>query len=69
MPEEKRGRGKPVTHPPVLCVETDKVYKTYKAAAEAIGGSRHGVRRNCEGTQQHHHSLHFEWLKPPQDKH
>ena len=61
--EEKRGRGKPVIHYPVMHVETGKVYKTYKEAGESINGSRHGVRRCCEGTQKHHHSQHFRWVK------
>lgn len=58
---EKRKRGKPVTHPKVLHVESGKVYKEYTQAAEAIGGSRHGVRRCCEGTQKHHHGQHYIW--------
>lgn len=58
----KRKRGKPVTHPKVLHVESGKVYKEYTQAAEAIGGSRHGVRRCCEGTQKHHHGQHYIWI-------
>lgn len=58
---EKRKRGKPVTHPKVLHVESGKVYKEYTQAAEEIGGSRHGVRRCCEGTQKHHHGQHYIW--------
>lgn len=59
----KRKRGKPVTHPPIVHVESGKVYKEYTQAAEAIGGSRHGVRRCCEGTQRHHHGQHYIWNK------
>lgn len=62
-PLAKRKRGKPVTHPPIVHVESGKVYKEYTQAAEAIGGSRHGVRRCCEGTQRHHHGQHYIWHK------
>lgn len=52
-------RGRPVTHPEIVHEETGKVFTTYTEAAESIGGSRHGVRRCCEGTQKHHHGNHF----------
>ena len=57
-----RKRGKPVTHQKVKHVETGNVFKTYLEAGESIGGSRHGVRRCCEGTQKHHHHNHFVWI-------
>ena len=56
---EKRGRGKPVVHPPVLCIDTGKVFKTYTEAAEAVGGSRYGVRKCCNGDLKSHHKYHF----------
>lgn len=55
-------RGRPVAHPKVKCVETGDIYDTYKAAGEAIGGSRYGVRKVCEGTQSHHHGRHYIWV-------
>lgn len=58
----KRKRGKPVTHPLIIHVESGKVYKEYTQAAKDIGGSRHGVRRCCEGTQRHHHGQHYIWI-------
>ena len=62
----KRKRGRPITHPKVLNVETGELYHTYTDAGEAIGGSRHGVRRTCEGTQKHHKGYHFRWFGPKQ---
>ena len=59
----KRKRGKPVTHPRIRCIETGETYDTYKDAGEAIGGSRFGVRKVCEGTQSHHHGRHYEWIE------
>ena len=61
--ENKRGRGKPVTHPRVKCQETGEIFSTYLDAGKSVGGSRHGVRRNCEGTQAHHKGYHFKWVK------
>ena len=58
----KGKRGRPVTHPKVLHIETGNLFNTYKDAGESIGGSRHGVRRCCEGTQKHHHGNHFRWF-------
>lgn len=55
----KRRPGRPVTHPPVQNRETGKVYATYTEAGAAIGGDRHGVRRNAEGIQSHHKGYHF----------
>lgn len=65
--ETKRRRGKPVIHPPIEHLETGRVFKEYTEAAESIGGSRHGVRRCCEGTQKHHHGQHFEWIMEGED--
>lgn len=57
----KRKPGRPVTHPPVQNRETGKVYATYTEAGAAIGGDRHGVRRNAEGIQSHHKGYHFDF--------
>ena len=59
MERFKRRRGKPVTHKPVMCVETGKTYKYFKDAAADNGGSRWGVRKCAEGTQTHHHGKHY----------
>ena len=59
--EIKRKRGRPVTHPKVRCIETGEVYTTYTEAGKEVGGSRHGVRKCCEGTQTHHHGRHYIW--------
>lgn len=64
---EKRGRGRPVTHQRVRHVETGNEFSTYLEAGESIKGSRHGVRRCCEGTQKHHHGQHFEWITEGED--
>lgn len=61
MEAVKRKRGKPITHPKVKCVETGEVYSTYTEAGKAVGGSRYGVRKCCEGTQKHHHGRHYIW--------
>ena len=68
MSEEKRGRGKPVTHPLVRHLETGNVFRTYQEAGASVGGSRHGVRRNCEGTQKHHKGQHFVWFVETEKK-
>lgn len=57
-----RKRGKPVVHPPVLNIETGKVYRTFKEAAEDICGDRSSVRRVCEGIQEHCHGYHFRFV-------
>lgn len=59
----KRRPGKPVTHPPVQNRETGKIYDTYTEAGADIGGDRHGVRRNAEGTQSHHKGFHFNYIE------
>lgn len=51
--------GKPVTHPPVLCIETGQVFKTFKEAAEATGGTKNGVFMCCRGLQREHHGFHY----------
>lgn len=58
-----RKRGKPVTHPPILCVETGKVYDTYTEAAKDIGGSRFGVMKTLNWGQRHTHGFHFKYIK------
>ena len=50
----EKKRGKPVTHPKVCDLNTQKVYNTYTEAAYDIGGTRFGVMRCCEGLQRHH---------------
>ena len=60
--KEKRGPGKPIVHPKVLCRETGIIFTSYTDAAASIGGSRYGVRKCCEGTQRHHHGYHFKWV-------
>lgn len=59
MVMNKQKPGKPVTHPPVICEETGQIFKTYKAAAESIGGSRPNVYRCCIGIQKQHKGYHF----------
>ena len=56
---EKRRPGRPVVHPHVACVETGCVYETYTAAATAVGGSRSGVRKCCNGEIKKHHGCRF----------
>ena len=56
---EKRGRGKPVVHPNVACIDTGDVFRTYTEAAEAVGGSRYGVRKCCDGELKTHHGHRF----------
>ena len=51
---EKRKRGKPIKHPKILDLTTQTIYNTYTEAANAVGGSRFGVMRCCEGLQEHH---------------
>ena len=46
-------RGKPVIHPPILDITTDKVYKTFSEAAEDCKVDRNSVRRVCLGIQKH----------------
>lgn len=57
--EKQKKRGKPVTHKPVMNVETGDIFDTYTEAAEAIGGSRFGVYKCAIGIQSHHHGFHF----------
>lgn len=51
---EKRKRGKPIKHPKILDLTTQTIYNTYTEAANAVGGSRFGVMRCCEGVQRDH---------------
>jgi hypothetical protein len=53
--------GRPAGHPPILCQETQRVYKTYVEAAEDIGGCDVSIRRCCEELQEDHHGMHFEY--------
>lgn len=55
--------GKPVTHPPVVHVETGNVYDTYTDAAKAIGGNRWGVCYTAMHIQKAHQGQHFEYVK------
>lgn len=50
----KKKRGKPIRHPKILDLTTQTIYNTYTEAANAVGGSRYGVMRCCEGLQTHH---------------
>jgi hypothetical protein len=59
MDKKVKKRGKPVTHPGVLCVETGMIYPTYSLAAADCGGSRFGVMRCCTGRYKTHQGLHF----------
>lgn len=61
----RRGPGKPVTHPNVACVELGCVYETYTKAAEAVGGSRYGVRKCCNGELKTHRGLRFVHTEMP----
>lgn len=61
--EEKRRPGKPVTHAPVLHVESGRIFKTYKEAAIFVGGSPNNVYHVCCGVQKHHKGQHFVLLK------
>lgn len=56
-------RGKPVVHPRIVNLETGDVFLTFKEAAEAVGGSRTGVRKCCDGMQKHHKGYHFRYLR------
>ena len=47
-------RGKPIRHPKIVDLTTSTIYDTYTEAAEAVGGSRFGVMRCCEGLQRYH---------------
>lgn len=60
---EKPKPGKPITHLPVMHIETGKIYTTYKEAAEAIGGSGNHVKANAVGCQKHHKHQHFRYVK------
>ena len=56
--------GKPVTHEPVMHVETGEIYKTYSEAAKAVDGNRWGVRYTAIGIQKSHKGQHFVYVKP-----
>lgn len=52
-------RLKSYRHPTIEHVETGRKYRTYSAAARAIGGDRWGVKRCCNGVQHSHRGNHF----------
>ena len=52
--EMEKKRGKPIKHPKILDLTTQTIYNTYTEAAQAVGGSRYGVMRCCEGCQRYH---------------
>ena len=56
-------RGKPLTHSPVLHVETGNVYETYTEAAKAVNGNRWGVRYTAMGIQSKHKEQHFVYIR------
>lgn len=56
-------RGRPSNHRPILCVENNKVYSTYTAAAKDVGGFASKIYLVANGVQSHHHGLHFEFSK------
>lgn len=60
--------GKPVTHNPVVHVETGIVYNTYTEAAKAINGNRWGVRFTAMHIQKSHMGQHFEYTKKKKSK-
>lgn len=57
---EKRKPGRPVTHPPVKCLDTGFVTKTYTEMAKHVGGDRVNIMRCCTGLQKKHHGFRFE---------
>lgn len=56
-------RGKPVTHPKVLDIDTGKVYDTFTEAAKDVNGNRGGIRKCCDNMQEHHHGHHYRYLE------
>lgn len=60
---EKRKRGRPVTHPAVMCNETGKVYKTYTEAGKDIGRNRVNVMRCVTGMQRHSGGYTFRFVE------
>lgn len=58
--KSKRKPGRPVTHPPVKCLDDGYVTKTYTEMAKHIGGDRVNVMRCCTGLQKKHHGFRFE---------
>ena len=61
--DNKRKRGKPVTHPPVRCLDDGFVCKTYTEMGEHVGGDRVNVMRCCIGIQKQHHGFRFEHVE------
>ena len=64
----KRRRGKPVVHPPVLDIDTGKIYETFTEAANDIHGDRTSVMRVCEGTQTHNKKHRFRYISEEEIK-
>lgn len=60
---EKRKRGRPVTHPPVRCLDDGFICKTYTEMGRHIGGDRVNVMRCCIGIQKRHHGFRFEHVE------
>ena len=60
--EHKLKRGKPVVHPPVIDIDTGKVYATYTEAADDINGDRTSIMRVCMGRQRHNKKHRFRYL-------
>ena len=54
--------GKPVTHPPIIDINTGKIYRTYTEAANDIHGDRTSVMRVCEGMQNHNKKHVFRYI-------
>lgn len=63
----KRRPGRPVTHPPVICEETGRIFKTYTEAAESINGWRSSVYRCAIGIQRQHNGYHFSFVDNKED--
>lgn len=63
MKTTKRRIGRPSKHGPILCIENNKIYDTYTAAAKDVGGFASKIYLVANGVQSHHHGLHFEFLK------
>ncbi len=56
--------GKPPKHKWIYCHETKKFYKTFKEAAEDIGGDLHDIAKVCRGKRLQHKGYHFVFEDP-----
>lgn len=63
MKTDKKRIGRPSKHGPILCVENNRVYDTYTAAAKDTGCFASKIYLVANGVQKHHHGLHFEFMK------